>query len=59
MIFVPGAGHYLFISVRPARPGIYMIERRIRDLKSNLSLFAFRARPAKTSQRVSFIPDEG
>jgi predicted ribosome quality control (RQC) complex YloA/Tae2 family protein len=31
--FRPGNGHYLFISVEPARPGIYMIERRVRDLE--------------------------
>jgi predicted ribosome quality control (RQC) complex YloA/Tae2 family protein len=31
--FRPGDGRYLFISVEPSRPGIYMIERRVRDLE--------------------------
>lgn len=31
--FRPGDGRYLFISVAPAQPGIYMIERRVRDLE--------------------------
>jgi predicted ribosome quality control (RQC) complex YloA/Tae2 family protein len=31
--FRPGDGRYLFISVEPAQPGIYMIERRVRDLE--------------------------
>jgi predicted ribosome quality control (RQC) complex YloA/Tae2 family protein len=31
--FRPGDGLYLFISVEPSRPGIYMIERRVRDLE--------------------------
>ena len=31
--FRSGTGHYLFFSVEPARPAIYMIERRIRDLE--------------------------
>jgi predicted ribosome quality control (RQC) complex YloA/Tae2 family protein len=31
--FRPGDGRYLFISVEPSRPGIYMIVRRVRDLE--------------------------
>lgn len=31
--FRPGDGRYLFISVQPAQPGIYMIERRVRELE--------------------------
>ncbi len=31
--FRPGDGRYLFISVEPAQPGIYMIERRVRELE--------------------------
>jgi predicted ribosome quality control (RQC) complex YloA/Tae2 family protein len=31
--FRPGDGRYLFISVEPAQPGIYMVERRVRDLE--------------------------
>jgi predicted ribosome quality control (RQC) complex YloA/Tae2 family protein len=40
--FRPGDGLYLFISVEPSRPGIYMIERRVRDLeKQSLPLSSF------------------
>lgn len=40
--FRPGDGRYLFISVEPSRPGIYMIERRVRDLeKQSLALSSF------------------
>lgn len=31
--FRPGDSRYLFISVEPSRPGIYIIERRVRDLE--------------------------
>ena len=31
--FRPGDGRYLFISVEPAQPRIYMIERRVRELE--------------------------
>jgi predicted ribosome quality control (RQC) complex YloA/Tae2 family protein len=31
--FRPGAGRYLFLSVEPAAPRIYLIERRVRDLE--------------------------
>lgn len=31
--FRPGDGRYLFISVAPSEPGIYMIERRVRELE--------------------------
>lgn len=31
--FRPGHGSYLFVSVEPAQPRIYMIERRVRDLE--------------------------
>ncbi len=40
--FRPGDGRYLFISVQPAQPGIYMIERRVRDLeKQTLASHSF------------------
>jgi predicted ribosome quality control (RQC) complex YloA/Tae2 family protein len=40
--FRPGDGRYLFISVEPSQPGIYMIERRVRDLeKQSLAQSAF------------------
>ncbi|MBA2734505.1 MAG: NFACT family protein [Acidobacteria bacterium] len=31
--FRPGDGRYLFISVAPSQPGIYFIERRVRELE--------------------------
>ena len=31
--FRPGDGRYLYLSVEPSQPGIYMIERRVRDLE--------------------------
>lgn len=31
--FRPGDGRYLFLSVEPSRPGIYMVGRRVRDLE--------------------------
>jgi predicted ribosome quality control (RQC) complex YloA/Tae2 family protein len=31
--FRPGDGRYLFLSVEPSRPGLYLIERRVRDLE--------------------------
>lgn len=40
--FRPGDSRYLFISVEPSRPGIYMIERRVRDLeKQSLAQSSF------------------
>lgn len=36
--FRPGDGRYLFISVEPAQPRIYMIERRVRELEKQTLL---------------------
>jgi predicted ribosome quality control (RQC) complex YloA/Tae2 family protein len=61
--FRPGDGRYLFISVEPAQPRIYMIERRVRDLeKQSLtsSPFSLVLRKQLGGARLaSIIKDEG
>jgi predicted ribosome quality control (RQC) complex YloA/Tae2 family protein len=60
--FRPGDGRYLFISVEPSRPGIYMIERRVRDLEKqalNSQPFALVLRKQLGGARLtSLLKDE-
>jgi predicted ribosome quality control (RQC) complex YloA/Tae2 family protein len=59
--FRPGDGRYLFISVEPAQPRIYMIERRVRELEKQAltsSQFALVLRKQLGGARLTSIVKE-
>jgi predicted ribosome quality control (RQC) complex YloA/Tae2 family protein len=60
--FRPGEGRYLFISVEPAQPRIYLIERRVRELEKQAlpsSPFALVLRKQLGGARlISLVKDE-